>query len=1578
MKISKYKWLFKKLGVLTSAITSIAIVATDIEPSDRATAKIAPINWTTEKDRFANFISTTNVATLTNNLKTISSDLTSESANVKNEFSNIAPSNYLTPSDLDTRVSVTRIVVQKALDTNTRQVMYRLTLSDGDGNTSIKDVTTTFAPNWTNEKTKLSDFVTSDELWKAPTVASNVDIKDNFTTLGNYKAPSFSSGIFISKVVVKTVVNAEREVAYKVTLGDGANIFEYDVIVTFAPNWTVEKAKLSDFTTSDRAYSIAAMLPKSDFYNAKTEFNDITLPKPRIPFAINVRITKVIVKSELNLLREVIYEVTLSDGTSSVKQDVKVTFAIDWIGEIIKLRDFVTSNELSEAPIATSSVNIKGDFTSLGNYNAPIFSSGVFISKVVVKKAVNKERKVVYEVTLSDGTNILEYDVIVTFAPNWAVEKSKFSKFITSNELSEAPAIASSVDIKDDFTSLGNYKTPSFSGGVFISKVVVKTAVNKNREVVYEVTLSDGTNILEYDVIVTFAPNWTYEKAKLINFVTSNELSEAPAIASSVDIKDDFTSLGNYKTPSFSGGVSISKVVVKTAVNKNREVVYEVALSDSANIFEYDVIVTFAPNWAVEKAKLSDFTTSDNADSIAANLPKSDLYNAKTEFDEITLPAPRIPFAANVQITKVIVKSELNLLREVIYEVTLSDGTSSLKQDVKVTFTIGWAREFIKLQDFVTSNELSEAPVVASSVDIKDDFTSLGNYKTPIFSSDVSIRKVVVKTAVNKEREVVYEVTLGGDANIFKYDVIVTFAPNWAIEKAKLSDFTTSDNADSIVANLPKSDDFDAKTEFDEITLPAPRIPFATNVQITKVIVKSELNLLREVVYEVTLSDGTTSVKQDVKVTFSISWFDELERLYDFVSTDLITSNAAILDADLNIDVREQFNNILKIPNWKFSEGVAIKKVIVKSQLDPITRQVIYQITLWDGNLDYRETKDVIVTFAPNWEDELAKLDDFESPDTIESTAAILEAKEDTNIKEKFEAINGYKTPNFLNGVSISKVIVKTKLNGNSRQVVYKITLKNGNLDYWETKDVVVTFAPNWEDELAKLDDFESPDTVESVAAILKADANANVKKEFEGITNYAKPLFSNGVSISKVIVKTKLNEDTRQVVYTITLKNGDQDHLTTKEVTVTFTHTLAFEANRIKNFITSDDLDVAKKFVENDKDFKTEFERITGYLKPIFANGVSIKSVAIKSSLDDNTRKVVFEVTLKKTNDESKIVQNHTKEVVVTFRPNFDREQNKFAKELISKRGIGSSLAQAAIGDDVTISFLKFGGLTLPKLAPGVLIKKVVVKTSLDDTNRKAIYDVTLWDTKSQHEPFEVTVEFATDMNAALNELNDFTSTDDTKLNIELMTISNDNIKDKFTKIAGFRQPIFAPNINISEVIVATSLNVKTRQVVYKITLEKTMVTKTDTPNEVATKNIIVTFAPDLDIEINKFKNFTTIDNDKSDAAMLEASEKNVKNTFDTITGYRAPKLEEGVAIKSIVVKRAINDRGQVVFTITLNFDQKSIEKDVVVTFTTKAIPKTNDEKLKTGSIIGIATGSSLGIGIIGFLIYYLFKRKK
>ena len=1138
---------------------------------------------------------------------------------------------------------------------------------------------------------------------------------------------------------------------------------------------------------------------------------------------------------------------------------------------------------------------------------------------------------------------------------------------------------------------------------------------SKNSSELYDETRSN-TYALKKQVVPS---HLDFEISKFNDFSSStpiNKIRRNMRTKGSNDIKDDFINIPGYIAPNLPSGVSIKKVVVFAF--SNLTVTYTVTLgktgtSDvSKNVIvtykdmDWDFAIKITTERAEENIKFSSFESNTPIHLVPSHMKTKGDKDIKDDFIKINgYIAPNLDF--EMFISKVTVYSKQydsnSGVANVFYQIILEDEYfNEYFKKIFVSYKIDLNFEATKFNDFEYTRPINAVPrnmKTPSKNDIKDDFTSIPGFIVPNLESGVAIKKIIVLDISN--RIVTYKVTLGKESrsseivDTIDKNIVVTYGEaTLSAAIAKFVDFSSTRAINAVPSNMKTASPNDIKEEFARI--PGYNAPIlATGISISKVVVASVSSNV--VIYTITVAKSSEFDNVDVTVTYGEATLSAATaKFQDFSSTqnakDLKESLKAKNEDSSTNNVKKDFIDISGL-EVNLSSGFELTNVIVKTSYNEDTRQVVYTLTISKDGTSESVDHDITITFAPDWTAELEKIKDFVTTDNITTPIALALVDPSVNIKDAFMKIGNYESPDFASGVEIKKVVVKTELNENTRQVIYTLTLWDGTHPHPKTKDVIVTFAPDWDTALAKFVDFETTDNVESAAAILKAATNVDIKNEFEGITRptsgYTKPTFSEGFAISKVVVKTKLNENTRQVVYTITLKNGDHDHPTTKDVVVTFKHTLVAEANRIKDFVTSDGIAAAKTFVKSEKDDKkAEFMAISNYSKIAFASSISILKVVVETAYDpnisefENTRQVVFKVTLEENNNDPKI-DNPTidKLVTVTFKPNFAIEEDKLtkksdgsAKEFSSKKGTYSKIAKKQKNEDVTKLFINSGGIEFPKFAPGVSIKYVIVKTK-PNANRKATYDVTLTDTRTNHGPFEVVIQFASDLDASLNDLNDFASSDDTKSVAAMLDASDQNVQETFEAINGFIKPTFAEGVTITKVIVKTKLNIATRQVVYEIALEKDNGDKS-IANESKKKQVTVTFAPDLDVESNKFSDFSTTDNDKSDAAVLSTNDKDVQETFKAITGYEAPQLEKGVSIKKIIVKNALNDSRQVKFTITLGSGNKEVEKDVTITFAPSS-SEVEDIALTTGPIVGIAIGSIASVGILGYLIYYLIKKR-
>ena len=508
--------------------------------------------------------------------------------------------------------------------------------------------------------------------------------------------------------------------------------------------------------------------------------------------------------------------------------------------------------------------------------------------------------------------------------------------------------------------------------------------------------------------------------------------------------------------------------------------------------------------------------------------------------------------------------------------------------------------------------------------------------------------------------------------------------------------------------------------------------------------------------------------------------------------------------------------------------------------------------------------------------------------------------------------------------------------------------------------------------------DFSSSTTYSSLSKKLKIVTSEplakDVKAEFEKINDYAT---YNNVDSTVILSKVEVvasDEIQRQVTYKITF-NIDGSEQKEKDIIVTFALDLDADAKKFKDFISSAKYSELQSNAiatsgETPPNVQADFIKIPGYAKPPnLSADVTIKSVIVKTPYNASTRQVVYTLTI--TNGK----EDKSFDLTVTFKPDFALERAKF-KNFDSNFGTYIEIAIAPKnGNDVKALFEKIDGYVIPKnLATGVKIYQVVVKEELNTITRQVIYNIKLWDGKnidtSEH---GIIVTFANDLDAGAHQLVNFSSSDNVQSAAALLPQNESNVKATFEAITNYDKPTLAKNVKITKVIVKKALDASTRKVTFTITLAKTNQNDGATL-ATQTKDVIVTFAPNLDEEAKKFSDFTSSDNVKSKAALLKQNNDDIKTTFEAISGFTKPVLTSGVQMSKAIVKKALSD-SRVIFTITLAYEGIRKTKDVTVTFKKVSISKS--ESLSTGAIVGIVIGSIAGLGILGYLIYYLMKRK-
>ena len=1484
------------------------------------------------------------------------------------------------------------------------------------------------------EISKFNDFSSSTPINKVRRnmqTKGNNDIKDDFINIPGYNAPSLASGVSIKKVVVFEV--NWPTVTYTITLGKtGTSDVSKNVVVTYKAEDLdfsfkiddindVELSKFSNFDSNTPIHLVPSHMKTKGNKDIKDDF--IKINGYIAPNLSEIFISKVTVfnKRYNDHSEEAIvdYQIVVEnhDYLFEKYRIVSVSYKIDLNFEVAKFNDFESTRPINAVPAnmkTPSKNNIKDDFTSIPGFIVPNLESGVAIKKVVVLDISN--RVVTYKVTLgkeswsSEIADTIDKNIAVTYGEDTlSAAIAKFVDFSSTRAINAVPSnmkTASPDDIKEEFARIPGYNSPSLATGIYISKVVVKTPFDEStRQVVYTLTVSDGTNDEDKDVTITFAPDWNAELAKLNNFESPDTIESAAAIlkaATSVDVKDEFEGItkpsNGYTKPSFSEGVAISKVVVKTELNKDtRQVVYTITLKNGNqdHATTKDVTVTFTHTLAeakiaIDMALFTSFTQTlnDGVNRLANGIVTKDTLEGLSGHDP--LPVATVGVTRTFAITTN--PDGLATVTITFTSDTFDDTTNYEINNFKTTAQTNAegaiAKDKTVLSNFGNQNVMGKPDSLVNGAINKETLESLnGHKKIPKAIANVNRAYRINTNLITGIATVTIDLTSGESPNqafdTFTY-TISSFKTQAEINETILE---TAVQALDVNGLNGKGDDTKLPSEISE----------ATALSWIKAL--SSINGLADDVKNLLGEDDITLAFNDEEGILEITINNHgTPRTFRQISGFRVRTNSetlALVVQILDVNSLNGKGDSSKLPSEVKKATVLswIKELSIINDLAKLIKDV--KDLLLEDNIMLRsndEEGSLVITINSHGDPKtFSKILGFKTnakkafEDTINVDKALF-SDFDQTLTRRIEPLedgvvtdltlltsNGHQAlPSQTSGVSREFKIARATTGSATMTVIFKagtgLNQVSDTITYKINGFKVITFQ-----------DFSSSTTYSSLARNLKTITNEilekDVKTEFEKINDYAT---YNNVDSSVKLLKVEVvasDETQRQVTYklTYTVSGGIEKQ---KDIAITFALDLDADAKKFKDFISSAQHSELKSTInvasgDTSPNVQADFIKIPGYVRPAnLSADLSIKSVIVKTPYNASTRQVVYVVTI--TNGK----EDKSFDLTVTFKPDFALERVKF-KNFNSNLGTYSEIAIAPkSGNDVKALFEKIDGYVIPQnLATGVKIHQVVVNVALNIVTRQVIYSIRLWDGKNiDTNEYGIVVTFAKDLDAGAHQLSSFTSSDNVKSLAALLPQNDNNVKTTFEAISGFARPQLSKNVKIAKVVVKKALDAITRKVTFTITLAKTNQNDANATPTAKTKDVIVTFAPSLDEEAKKFNDFVSSDNVKSKAALLAQNSNDVKTTFEAISGYTKPVLTSGVQMSKAIVKKALSN-SRVIFTITLTYEGDRKTKDITVTF--KELSKTKSEGLSTGAIVGIAIGSIASLGILGYLIYYLMKRK-
>ena len=1387
-----------------------------------------------------------------------------------------------------------------------------------------------------------------------------------------------------------------------------------------------EISKFNDFSSSTPINKVRRNMQTKGNNDIKDEFVNIaSYNAPSL--ASGVSIKKVVV-FEVNW-PTVTYTITLGKtGTSDVSKNVVVTYEAEDLDFSFKINDINEvelskfSNFDSNTPIhlvpshmkTKGNEDIKDDFIKINGYIAPNLIE-IFISKVTVYDKryshYSKEAIVDYQITVENHDYpFVNYKIVsVSYKIDLNFEVTKFNDFESTkpiNAVSSNMKTASPNDIKTEFEAIPGYNAPSLATGISISKVVVKTRLDEStRQVVYTLTVSDGTNNEDKDVTITFAPDWNAELAKLNNFESPDTIESAAAIlkaAASVDVKDEFEGItkpsNGYTKPSFSEGVAISKVVVKIELNKDtRQVVYTITLKNGNqdHAATKDVIVTFTRTLAEAKIATDKALFDTFNPTLDARVNRLNNGVVTKETLESLSGHGSLPEATAGVTRTYNINTNPAGLATVTVTFTSSGFSGTANYEINNFKTIAQtnaegaiAKDKTVLSNFGNQNVMGKPDSLANGVANKETLENLNGHKK------------IPKAIANVNRAYRINTNLITGIATVTIDLTSGESPNQAFDTFTytISGFKTQAeiNATILETAVQALDVNGLNGKGDDTKLPS-EISKATALSWIKAL--SSINGLADDVKDLLIEDDITLAFNDEEGILEITINNHgAPKTFRQISGFRVRTNSetlALVVQILDVNSLSGKGDSSKLPSEVKKATVLswIKELSIINDLAKLIKDV--KDLLLEDNIMLRsndEEGSLVITINGHGKPKtFSKILGFKtnakkaSEDTINVDKALF-SDFDQTLTKRIEPLedgivtdlsaltsNGHQAmPSQTSGVSREFKIVRAATGIATMTVIFKagtgLNQVSDTITYKINGFKVITFQG-----------FSSSLAYSALAKNLKTITNEilekDVKTEFEKINDYAT---YNSVDATVKLLKVEVvasDETKRQVTYklTYTVNGGTKKQ---KDIAITFAIDLDADAKKFKDFISSAKYSELQSSIETTNDetapnVQDDFLKIPGYAKPAnLSVDVSIKSVIVKTPYNANTRQVVYKLTI--TNGK----EDKSFNLTVTFKPDFASERVKF-KNFNSNFGTYSEIAMAPKnGNDVKALFEKTNGYAAPQnLASGVKIHQVVVKVALNIVTRQVIYSIRLWDGKNiDTNEYGIVVTFAKDLDAGTHQFSNFASSDNVQSAAALLPQNESNVKTTFEAITNYDKPTLAKNVEIAKVVVKKALDAITRKVTFTITLAKTNQNDASATPTAKTKDVIVTFAPSLDEEAKKFKDFVSSDNVKSKAALLKQNNDDIKTTFEAISGFAKPVLTSGVQMSKVIVKKALSD-SRVIFTITLTYEGDRKTKDITVTFKKVSIAKS--ESLSTGAIVGIAIGSIASLGILGYLIYYLMKRK-
>ncbi len=482
-------------------------------------------------------------------------------------------------------------------------------------------------------------------------------------------------------------------------------------------------------------------------------------------------------------------------------------------------------------------------------------------SNIVFTPSTNFNGTVVFNYTVSDGTNSATANVTVVVIPVNDVPIANNDSTNTLEDVSVTiKVLANDSDVEGPLI-IANASTTNGTAIVNGTNVVFTPSTNFNGTVVLSYTISDGTNTATANVTVVVTP---VNDAPIANNDSTNTLEDVSVtinvLANDFDVEGARLTITGTSTTNGTAVVSGTNVVFTPATNFNGTVVFNYTVSDGTNTATANVTVVVTP---VNDVPIANNDSTNTLEDVSVTI-KVLANDSDVEGPLIIASASTTNGTAIVSGTNVVFTPSTNFNGTVVFSYTISDGTNTATANVTVAVT---PVNDVPIANNDSANTLEDVSVtinvLANDFDVEGTRLIITGTSTTNGTIVLSGTNLVFTPASNFYGTVVFNYTVSDGTNAATANVTVTVDPVYDPPIAFNDSASTPEDV-SVTINVLAND-----SNPELLTLAIT--PFATNgtsvVMGTNIVFTPPTNFFGTIVFRYTIADGITVSTGIVNVT---------------------------------------------------------------------------------------------------------------------------------------------------------------------------------------------------------------------------------------------------------------------------------------------------------------------------------------------------------------------------------------------------------------------------------------------------------------------------------------------------------------------------------------------------------------------------------------------------------------------------------------------------------------------------------------------------------------------------------------